>query len=101
MCNPLHDTHISLTLSLSLYLSLSLSLPLPFSLSVSLARARSLSFSFSVVSHDVKGMYGVGWLQLVGSLKIKFSFAKEPYKRDLYSAKENYLSFSLFLSRPP
>jgi len=30
------------------------------------------------------------WLRLVGSLKKYVSFAKEPYKRDLYSAKETY-----------
>jgi len=28
------------------------------------------------------------WLRLVGSFKIWVSFAKDPYKRDLYSAKE-------------
>ena len=42
---------------------------------------------------------GMGWLRLVGSLKLQVSFAKEPYKRDcilqkrpiiLYSAKETY-----------
>jgi len=30
--------------------------------------------------------YDMGWLRLVGSLQSQFSFAKEPYKRDLYSA---------------
>ena len=30
----------------------------------------------------------MGWLRLVASLKISVSFAKEPYKTDLYSAKE-------------
>jgi len=32
----------------------------------------------------------MGWLGLVGSLGLWVSFAKEPYKRDLYSAKETY-----------
>ena len=32
----------------------------------------------------------MGWLWLVGSLKLYVSFAKEPYKRDLNSAKETY-----------
>jgi len=32
----------------------------------------------------------MGWLRLVGSLKLEVSFVKEPYKRDLYSAKETY-----------
>jgi hypothetical protein len=31
----------------------------------------------------------IGWLQLVGSIKLLISFAKETYKRD-YSAKETY-----------
>jgi len=34
--------------------------------------------------------YPIEWLRLVGSLKFKVSFAKEPYKRDLYPAKETY-----------
>ena len=33
----------------------------------------------------------MGWPQLVGSLKMWVSFAKEPYKKDLYSAKEIYI----------
>jgi len=32
----------------------------------------------------------MGWLQLVGSVKLQVSFAKEPCKRDEYSAKETY-----------
>jgi len=32
----------------------------------------------------------MGWLRLVGPFKSHVSFAKEPYKRDLYSAKETY-----------
>jgi len=35
-----------------------------------------------------EGQSVMGWLRLVGSSKIYVSFAKEPYKRDLYSAKE-------------
>ena len=31
------------------------------------------------------------WLRLVGSLKTKVSFAQEPYKTDVYSAKETYI----------
>jgi len=34
----------------------------------------------------------MGWLQLVGSLKLQVSFAKEPYKKEIYSAKETYNS---------
>jgi len=34
---------------------------------------------------------GMGWRGGVGSLKIQFSSAKEPYKKDLYSAKETYI----------
>jgi len=32
----------------------------------------------------------MGWLQFVDSLKFQVSFAKEPHKRDIYSAKETY-----------
>jgi len=32
----------------------------------------------------------MGWLRWVGSLKLQVSFAQEPYKRKLYSAKETY-----------
>jgi len=35
-------------------------------------------------------MSRMGWLRFVGSLKLYVSFAKEPYKRDVYSAKETY-----------
>ena len=31
------------------------------------------------------------WQRLLGSLKIQVSFVKEPYKRELYSAKEAYI----------
>ena len=31
------------------------------------------------------------WLRLVGSPKILVSFAKEPHKRDIFSAKETYI----------
>ena len=31
----------------------------------------------------------MGWLRLVGSLKLQVSFAEQPYKQD-YSAKETY-----------
>ena len=34
---------------------------------------------------------GMGWQQLVGAQRIWSSFAKEPYKRDLYFAKETYI----------
>ena len=32
----------------------------------------------------------MGWLRLVRSFKLQVSFAKEPYKTELYSAKETY-----------
>ena len=33
----------------------------------------------------------MGWLRFVDSIKMQVSFAKEPYKRDLYAAKETYI----------
>jgi len=38
-----------------------------------------------------------GWLRLVGSLKLWVSFAKEPYKRDLYSPKRRIILRSLLI----
>ena len=40
--------------------------------------------------HNVQKL-AMGWQQLVGSLKIQVSFAKEPYKRDPYFAKKIYI----------
>jgi len=40
---------------------------------------------------------GMGWLQLVGSLKLKVSFAKEPYKRDDILQKRP-MNFSILLT---
>ena len=43
----------------------------------------------------------MGWLRLVGCLKIQVSFAKEPYKRDHYSAKRHvFLSILLIVATP-
>jgi len=43
----------------------------------------------------------MGWLRLVGCLKIQVSFAKELYKRDLYSAKRLvFLSILLIVATP-
>jgi len=32
----------------------------------------------------------MGWLRLAGSMNLQVSFAKEPYEKRLYSAKETY-----------
>ena len=36
------------------------------------------------------GFMMMGWLRLVGSLKLQVSFAKEPYKREICSAKKTF-----------
>ena len=41
----------------------------------------------------VTPMYAMEWRRLLGALNIDVPFANEPYKRDLYSAKQT----SLFL----
>ena len=43
----------------------------------------------------------MGWLRLVGSLKLQVSFVKEPYKRDLYSAKRRIILRSLLIVATP
>jgi len=44
-----------------------------------------------------KRVENMGWLRVVDSLKIQVSFAKEPYKRDLYSPKRPLILSSLLI----
>jgi len=41
--------------------------------------------------------YRMGWLRLVGSLKLQVSFAKEPYKRDGILQKRPIILWSLLI----
>ena len=43
----------------------------------------------------------MGWLQLVGPLKLQVSFAKEPYKRDYILQKRPIISRSLLIVATP
>jgi len=43
----------------------------------------------------------IGWLRLVGSLKLQVSFAKEPYKRDDILPKRLIISRSLLIVATP
>ena len=43
----------------------------------------------------------MGWLRLVGSLKLQFSFAKEPYKRDYILQKRPVILRSLLIGATP
>ena len=43
----------------------------------------------------------MGWLRLVGSLKLQVSFVKEPYKRDLYSSKRPIILRRLLIVATP
>jgi len=43
----------------------------------------------------------MGWLPLVGSLKFKVSFAKEPYKRDDVLQKRPIILRSLLVAATP
>jgi len=43
----------------------------------------------------------VGWLRLVGSLKLQVSFAKEPYKRDKILQKRPMILRSLLIVATP
>jgi len=43
----------------------------------------------------------MGWLRLVGSLKLQVSFAKEPYKRDYTLQKRPTISRSLLIIATP
>jgi len=44
---------------------------------------------------------GIGWLRLVGSLKLLVSFAKEPYKRDDILQKRPIILRSLLIVATP
>jgi len=44
---------------------------------------------------------GMGWIRLVGSLKLLFPFAKEPYKRDYVLQKKPIISRSLLMVATP
>ena len=45
--------------------------------------------------------YDMGWLQLVGSIKLQVSFAKEPYKRDdILQKRPIILSILLTVATP-
>ena len=43
----------------------------------------------------------MGWLRLVGSLNLQVSFAKKPYKRDIYSSKRRIILRSLLIVATP
>jgi len=43
----------------------------------------------------------MGWIRLAGSLKLKVSFAKEPYKRDYILKKRPIISKSLLIAANP
>jgi len=45
-------------------------------------------YMYICVSTAALKCLNMGWLQLVGSLKLHVSFATEPYKREVYSTKE-------------
>jgi len=53
------------------------------------------SFLSSFIIHDM------GWLRLVGSLKLQVSFAKEPYKRDDILQKRPIILRSLLIVATP
>jgi len=44
----------------------------------SVQETRHMSYTTGLIPHS----FPMGWLRLVGSLKLQVSFAKEPYKRD-------------------
>jgi len=46
-------------------------------------------------------MYDMGWLRLVGSLKLQVSFAKEPYKRAYILPKRPIILRSLLIVATP
>jgi len=52
-------------------------------------------------THPHKSTYTMGWLRLVGSLKLYVSFAKEPYKKDYILQKRPIILRSLLIVAAP
>jgi len=52
-------------------------------------------------THNTLSRRAMGWLRLVGSLKLQVSFAKEPYKTDYILQKRPIISRSLVLVATP
>jgi len=52
-------------------------------------------------SADSSHLAGMGWLRLVGSLKLQVSFAKEPYKRHDILQKRPMILRSLLTAATP
>jgi len=53
------------------------------------------------VTLDPPSSMNMGWLRFVGSLQIKVSFAKEPYKRDYILQKRPIILRSLLIIATP
>jgi len=51
----------------------------------------------SIASHSTYSDLSMGWIRLVGSLKLYFSFAKEPCKRDHILQKRPVILRSLLM----
>ena len=63
---------------------------------------RCVEFSPCLLPTEVQSMYiGMGWLLLVGSLKLQVSFAKEPCKRDDILQQRLIISRSLQIVATP
>ena len=53
------------------------------------------------IIHETCVLFTMGWLRLVGSLKLQVSFAKEPYKRDDILQKRPIILRSLLIVATP
>jgi len=73
---------------LHIYMHIYMCLHIYFEVYMGMRDTRILTPSLVRMEHVNKTMR---WLRLVCSLKLQVSFAKEPYERDLYSAKETIL----------
>jgi len=92
-----------LSRSLARLLALRLSLSLAFSLSLPSALLPSFPFFVSIqnLKHNIQNIKHMGWRRLVGSIKLKVSCAKEPYKRDdILQKRPIILSILLTVATP-
>jgi len=68
---------------------------------VCIYRTASPDIAFPVIHMCIQWFTPIGWLQLVGSLKIEVSFAKEPNKRDYILQKRPIILRSLLTVATP
>jgi len=65
------------------------------------ARMRASTIALALANAHTSAFESMGWLRLVGSIKLQVSFAKEPYKRDAILQKKPIIESILLTVATP